>query len=68
MMVKCMYCGKEMKLTDHGVRHEITGFEQKRSRGGANKIELRQETGRVACSACISERKNGVSVNQGSLL
>lgn len=68
MMVRCMYCDREMRLTDHGVHHEVHGFEQKRSRGGANKIVLRTETGRVACSRCIFERKSGVNINQGSLL
>lgn len=63
-MMPCTYCGEPTE----GHYREVRGWEQRRSQGGANKIVLREETGRYACNACVSSLRSGVNLGQRSLL
>lgn len=48
----CMKC-KRGPLTGPGLLYEVTGFEEPRSQGGANKIVNRRRTGRIICGGCL---------------
>jgi hypothetical protein len=58
---KCDLCND---TSVDGQYREVQGWEQVRSQGGANKIMLRTETGRLACSGCIMKMQRGISVTQ----
>lgn len=63
--MKCCYCGNP---PDPQYR-EITGWEQLRAEGGANKIIARRETGRLICRQCMVAIRSGADpVNQMRLL
>lgn len=47
---------------------EVTGIEELRAQGGANKIIGRRETGRMCCTLCAHKIRDGIDINQGSLL
>jgi hypothetical protein len=47
---------------------EVSGIEQRRAQGGANKIIGRKETGRRICAPCVSKIERGIPINQGTLL
>jgi len=60
----CMICGEPV---DHVGLYEVTGFEEPRSQGGANKIIDRRRTGRVV-GTCHAEAVKGRRVDQMSLI
>lgn len=60
----CSNCNEP--VGNYGYR-EVVGYEQMRSKGGANQITLRRETGKVLCSGCMSRLKTG-SLDQQALL
>jgi hypothetical protein len=47
---------------------EITGWEQIRDQGGANKIIARVETPRRVCSVCLGRLRLGIALAQETLL
>lgn len=50
----CAVCGDEVKVGKRqGWAREVIGWEEVRSSGGANKIMLRNVTGRVMHMVCI---------------
>lgn len=59
----CCYCAEPC---DDRYR-EVTGWEARRSGGGANQIIGRRETGRYACHACIRQIKDGVPPGSSAL-
>ena len=61
----CDLCG--VRPADLRYR-EVTGWEEVRAQGGANKIIARTETGRRACRDCIFRMTHGLSIDQGSML
>jgi len=56
-------CGNP--IGPNGAR-KITGWEQMRAQGGANQVQLREETGEVVCPGCLQEMKLGIGEGQGS--
>jgi hypothetical protein len=61
---RCCYCGQPC---DPRYR-EVTGWEQVRSQGGANRIIARTETGRYVCTLHAQQIQRGLSPDQGTLL
>jgi hypothetical protein len=59
----CCYCGEP--ASDH--YREVTGWEMRRSGGGANQIIGRKETGRHACQECIRQIQIGVTPGAAKL-
>lgn len=55
MKIHCWFCDEELALTRHvsGTMREITGWEELRRGGGANKIVRRRTTGKWAHRACV---------------
>jgi len=53
----CFLCLKELHRTDR-IARGIEGWEERRAGGGANKIMLRRETGRLAHLACVHEGRD----------
>lgn len=60
----CDLCGLRPVHEDY---REITGWEKLRAQGGANHITARRETGRLACSECITRMRRGLALNQEQL-
>jgi hypothetical protein len=54
-MIPCVVCGESVNVRQMGAHRAVTGWEELRGDGGANKIVLRKETGRWAHRGCISE-------------
>jgi hypothetical protein len=52
----------------NGRYREITGIEEIRSQGGANKIIGRRETGRQPCQDCARKIAAGLNPGQGRML
>jgi hypothetical protein len=65
--MKCDRCETD-GLTEHSMNFEVRGYEKKRAQGGANQIAARRETGRKICDLCLVQVKNGISLNQGTLV
>ena len=65
MEPECTFCGEPV---GHPPYFEVTGWERHREQGGTNALRLREQTGRVACSACIAKKSLGVSEDQETLL
>jgi hypothetical protein len=61
----CDLCGE--RPADLKYR-EVTGWEEVRSQGGANKIIARQVTDRRGCDVCIGRLRWGVPVDQETML
>lgn len=62
---KCDGCGNgPFPSTMPGLFFEITGFEEQRVAGGANKISLRGRTGKLMCASCVRKLKSGISLDQ----
>jgi len=62
---KCSGCGNgPLPLNMPGIYHEVTGFEEVRAGGGANKIVLRERTGKILCASCVAKRKSGIAPAQ----
>lgn len=65
----CNSCNREMDAEQMRRAHyEVNGYEQDRSQGGTNHIELRKRTGKVMCNDCMNRRKAGVNPEQQGLL
>jgi len=62
----CDFCHEEPVQVPLRYR-EITGIEERRAKGGANKIIHRTETGRVPCNECVRKMQDGVPIGQQSL-
>lgn len=65
--MRCEFCDEPVLNGGVGTYYEITGWEQVREHGGANKIALRQRTGKVAHKFCMDERLAGRSPDQGKM-
>jgi len=65
-MPLCTYCGEQVKPGQSGVHREITGWEELRASGGANKIVDREETGRWAHRSCVATERLRASHEQNS--
>lgn len=61
----CDWC--KVRRVD-GRYREVTGIEEVRSQGGANKITARRETGRQACRDCVEQMRGGITPGQGRLM
>jgi len=69
LRVECRYCGKEVDPSHRaGNYRRVTGWEQTRMQGGANKITLREDTGEWAHRNCVETLVLGIDVNQGTLI
>jgi hypothetical protein len=68
MNVFCALCGEQIDTNSRLVFRKVTGWEQKRSQGGANVIHLREEIDVWACDTCINRRKRGIDPAQGSFV
>ena len=68
----CHFCGKPVDPDGRSTYRSIEGWEGRRSKGGANTITLRQETGRYAHSSCVqlavSDRKRHILPGQQALI
>jgi hypothetical protein len=53
-MPVCFFCKGLVDPDARSTYRSIKGWEGKRSKGGANTIALREETGEYAHSACVS--------------
>lgn len=62
VMGYCEYCGREVRNAPGGNCRQVTGWEELRGQGGANKITDRKETGKVAHFVCIKERQAGLDL------
>lgn len=65
MEPECVFCDQPV---GHAPYYEVKGWEKTREQGGTNALRLREQTGRVACAACITKQAFGVSESQESLL
>lgn len=64
----CDKCKKVFDGAKPGTMREVHGWEVVRTRGGANQIKNRTETGRVLCPACsVDFRYAGSSDTQPQL-
>jgi len=61
--ILCPWCGDEVNTKKNGVMRFVTGWEETRSQGGANKIAFRTETGQWAHKGCV-ESHGGDITNQ----
>lgn len=62
----CLFCGKPIDTRQRtGWMRKIIGWEEVRSRGGANKIVRREPTGGAAHSICV---ESGMLPGQQELL
>ena len=52
----CWFCSKIVDTGGGGWYRQVSGWEQVRSAGGANKIALRQTRGNVAHAHCVELR------------
>lgn len=52
---ECAVCHTPINVHGPGVVFQVTGWEQPRSQGGANKIVGRNRTGYAAHAACVKE-------------
>lgn len=50
----CAFCGDPVNPRMAGTHREVTGWEELRTGGGANKIVVRAETGQWAHRSCIA--------------
>jgi len=51
----CTVCGRDVRLTSRGWCREVSGWEEVRKGGGANKIMRRKTTGKVAHYSCLTD-------------
>lgn len=56
-MPLCAFCDEPVNTWRKGAHREITGWEELRSGGGANKIVDREETGRWAHRSCMAAER-----------
>jgi hypothetical protein len=54
---KCVECGDFVKMNS-GAYRQITGWEEIRGQGGANKIVGRVTTGQVMHHACLTSKRS----------
>lgn len=64
--MKCDLCGDDI-FEYVGTYYEVTGWEQVREHGGANKIAKRQRTGKAAHKSCMEAVLDGRSIDQGTM-
>lgn len=62
----CEYCGEPVTAIV-GSYFEISGWEQVREKGGANKIAKRKRTGKIAHKRCMEDLIAGNSPDQGTM-
>lgn len=69
-MPRCEFCGEEVNPRHSQTYHAITGWEQKRTQGGANQITLREyaDPPSFAHSRCVDLRRHGIAPGQEALL
>lgn len=55
----CSDCGERLDSANPVVRQfvEVTGWAKVRSKGGANAITMKTETGKSLCGTCMDKRK-----------
>lgn len=63
----CLFCGDPVNPNQPGVYREVSGWEQQRIAGGANKITLAVRGDLYACRTCIDKKKSGININQDQL-
>ncbi len=61
----CVSCGEPVNVRSAGWYRQVTGWEQVRTGGGANKIALREPTGQVMHLACMD--KKNMAPGQGNM-
>jgi len=69
-MARCAICGERLDPLQRNGR-EVIGWEHLRGRsagGGLNGLVARTNTGRLACSRCMSRLRDRIAPTQGELL
>ena len=66
--MRCSECLNEIDPTDRSVWQKVEGWERPRVGGGTNAIALRKPVQEWMCATCMVRKKEGLGVNQGSLL
>ena len=64
-MNECVVCGDEVNVRSAGWYRQVTGWEQVRGGGGANKIALRETTGQLMHLACMDKKR--MAPGQGAM-
>lgn len=67
MEILCEFCGDPINPKARSTYQKVTGWEKKRSQGGANQIILREPQAAFAHASCVDERKLGIHQNQTAL-
>lgn len=67
MEVPCAFCDEPVDPQARSTHQRVTGWEKRRTQGGANQIILREPLLEFAHATCIDERKLGVIPNQANL-
>jgi hypothetical protein len=70
-MTRCALCGRQIDPNAFGIYRQVTGWERKAKtaeRRGGSDIVLRQPTGQHAHSFCVDRTRDGVNVNQETLV
>jgi hypothetical protein len=62
-MQRCSFCGEP----SDGLHREVVAWVKKERGHGFNHLVARKETGRVACSDCIYDIRNGQEPNAPKL-
>jgi hypothetical protein len=67
----CALCGKPIDPSGYGVYRRVTGWERKaagQNRRGGSDIVLRQPLDELAHGFCVDRTRDGVNVNQETLV
>jgi hypothetical protein len=67
MDIPCEFCGNPVNLKARNTLQKVTGWEKKRSQGGANQIILREPLPNFAHALCVDEYKQGIHPDQALL-
>lgn len=63
----CAFCGQPVVVKSKNTLQKVTGWEKRRSQGGANQIILREVLPEFAHVDCVEARKLGILPGQEAL-
>lgn len=67
MEAPCVFCDEPVEVQARSTHQKVTGWEKRRSQGGANQIILREPLFEYAHATCIDERRHGIHPDQANL-